>query len=69
MNFEELWKQVKGFSDIAKQFIPNALSDETKKKLENYSSEEIASIINNAVEEINRGSIETVDSLVRKQLV
>ena len=69
MSFEELWKQVKGFPEAAMQFIPNALNDETKKKLESYSSEEIASIINNAVEEINRGSIETVDSLVRKKLV
>ena len=68
MDFEELWRQVEGFPDTAMQFIPNALSEDTKKKLERYSPEEISEIVRSAVDEINGGSIETLDRLVLKLL-
>ncbi len=66
--FDELWKQVEGIPDGAKKQIPADLSDGTKRKLEKFSPKEIAGIINRAFEEINRGSVEGIDTLIRKMI-
>lgn len=66
--FDELWKQVEGIPAGAKKQIPDDLSDGTKRKLEKLSPKEIAGIINRAFEEINRGSVEGIDTLIRKNI-
>lgn len=64
--FEELWKQVEGIPNGAKKQIPRDLSERTKKKLEKLSPLEVSRIVNLAFEEINNGSIEEIDSLLRR---
>ena len=64
--FEELWKQVEGIPEGAKKQIPRDLSERTKKKLEKLSPIEVSRIVNLAFEEINNGSIEEMDSLLRR---
>lgn len=68
MTFEGLWKQVKGLPDTAMIQVPAVLSSATKKKLMQKKPEEVGRIISAAIDEINRGSVETVDALVRKRL-
>ncbi len=64
--FEELWKRVEGIPEGAKKQIPGDLSDRTKRKLEKLSPEKVSEIVNRAFEEINRGSVEGIDTLIRK---
>ena len=71
MTFDELWEQVKQLKvlpDAAIIQIPYILKDSTKKKLCKQSPQDVAEIITSAIDEINRGSVETVDALVRKRL-
>ena len=68
MTFDELWKQVKGLPDAAIKQVPNIISPDTKNKLVQKSPEEIGSIVSAAIDEINQGSVATVDTLVRKRL-
>ena len=71
MTFEELREkveQLKIIPDAGIKQIPAVLSVRTKKKLYNRPPEETASIIMNAIDQINLGSIATLDSLVWKQL-
>lgn len=68
MTFDELWEWVPGLSDIAKRQVPNALSLDTKRRLEQYSPFEIGAIVRFAIDEIEHGDTETVDEQVRKQL-
>ena len=63
--FEELWKQVEGIPEGAKKQIPGDLSDRTKRKLERLSPKEIEEAIDKAIEEINKGSVERIDDLIR----
>ena len=69
LTFDELWNIVPGLSNTAKTQVPNALSLDTKKKLERYSPFEIGAIVRFAIDEIENGSVETVDVLVRKQIL
>lgn len=68
MTFEELWTRVQGLPDTAKIQVPGVLSVATKKKLTKYSLEEVAVIVLAAIEEVNRGSVEPLDELIRKRL-
>lgn len=68
MTFDELWEKVPGISSIAKSQLPDAISPDTKKRLEILSPFEISGIVRFAIDEIERGSIEAVDSIIRKQL-
>lgn len=71
MIFEEYWAAVarlKALLDMAIQQLPGSLSNNTKKRLVRQLPEETARLINTAIEEVNRGSIESMDSLVRKRL-
>ena len=73
MTFEDLWEQVCSAFDLpegARVHLPTSLSDRTKaiilkKKL---SAEELADSIHNAINQINSGSVETIDDLVMKSL-
>lgn len=68
MTFEELWEQVSGLPDTAKIQLPRVLSIETKKKLEKKSPAEIGRIVAQAIEEVNNGSVEPLDTLIKNRL-
>lgn len=62
----EKWITTTSLRSTAKTQLPEALSPKFKKKiLERTDVEEIIAF---AIDEINRGSIETIDSFVRKRL-
>lgn len=71
MIFEEYWAEVEKLKLLPKmviQQLPSALSQETKKRLIRERPKEIAELINTAISEINRGSIESIGSLVQKRI-
>ena len=71
MTFEEYWREVKKLGilpSMAIQQLPSSLSTSTKKKLMKRKPEETARLLNTAVEEVNRGSVESIDSLSKKRL-
>ena len=71
MTFEEYWREVDKthlLPAMAIVQIPTSLSNSTKKKLMKKQPEETARLINTAIDEVNRGSIESIDSLVKKRL-
>jgi len=68
MTFEELWKQVSGLPDTAKMQVPRVLSDPTKKKLCKHSPEEVSRMVLDAIEEVNNGSVEPLDELIRERI-
>jgi hypothetical protein len=71
MTFDELWVEVEKLHilpEAAIEQVPQILSNETKKRLSRKSPEEVGRIIKEAIDEINRGSVETVDALTQKKL-
>lgn len=71
MTFDELWIEIEKLHilpDTAIKQMLQALSSETKKLLSRKTPEEASRILSEAIEEINRGSIETVDALTWKKL-
>lgn len=71
MTFEDYWTEVeklKALPKMAIQQIPSSLSARTKKRLMRKQPEETAAILNIAIEEINRGSVESIDDLVKTRL-
>ena len=69
MTFDELWSQVSGLPDTAIQQVPQALSIDTKKRLAEFSPEQIRDIISEAIDNVNHGSIQALDFLVKKRLI
>ncbi len=68
MTFEEMWSNVKGIPSDASKQIPSVLSDKTKNKIRNLEPKLVAKIVNEAIDEINNGSIERIDVLIRRRL-
>ena len=71
MSFEELLEQAcksASIPEMARLLLPSTLSDETKKAVMKLSPEELGAILKAAIDRINRGSVESVDALVRKQI-
>lgn len=71
MTFEELWELVGKMNVLSKEALrlaPDALSSKTKKRLCTKKPEEAAIIIQWAINQIDHGSIETVDMLVNRKL-
>lgn len=69
MAFEEYWDEVtklKNIPNTAIEQLPSTLSEKTKKKLMKRKPEESAEILEAAIDLINRGSVESIDSLIRK---
>ncbi|MCR5203650.1 MAG: hypothetical protein K6E47_01215 [Lachnospiraceae bacterium] len=66
--FEELWKQVEGIPAGAKKQILADLSYKTKRKMERRTPKEVEKAVVKAFEEINNGSIEPIDLLIRELL-
>ena len=70
-NFEVFWAEVerlKVFSKAAINQIPESLSNDTKKKLTFLRTDKAIDMILTAIGEIDHGSIETLDNLLRKYL-
>ena len=68
MTFDELWTQVKGLPDMAKLQVPDVLTVSTKRKLEQKTPEDIEKIVSAAIDEVNHGSVITLDELIRRRL-
>jgi hypothetical protein len=71
MTFDDLWDEIKkqkALPNTAIFQIPSIISDDTKKKLEEIGTEDSIRIIREALNEIDHGSIQTVDTLVRERL-
>lgn len=71
MTFEELWKLVGELNVLSKealQLVPSALSSKTKNRLCKKKPEEVTEIVQWAINQIDHGSIETVDALVNRRL-
>lgn len=67
--FEMLWKDVeekKLLSYDIIESIPRLITEKTKKRLIKKSPEEVVALIKSAIGKINAGSVETIDSLLRK---
>ena len=54
--------------DTAIDQLPSVLKNETKKQLCELNPVKSAHLLADAIEEINKGSIETLDALVNKRL-
>lgn len=71
MTFEEYWAEVeklKALPNTAIKQLPSSLSTETKRKLMEKQPEETVELLSKAIDEVNRGSVESIESLVRKRL-
>ncbi len=71
MTFDELWEKIselKTLPDTAIQQVPHILSDDTKKRIALKTPNEAVRILQETIEEIDHGSVEPVDALVRKRL-
>ena len=71
MTFEELLDQAckkASLPEMARLLLPSTLSAETKNLVLKLSPEEFGRILASAIDQINRGSVESVDALVRKAL-
>ena len=71
MDFEELLERAcesANLPEMARILLPSTLSEETKKLVLKLEPEEFGAILKAAIDQINQGSVETVDVLVRKAL-
>ena len=71
MDFEELLSQAcdsASLPEMARLLLPSTLNAETKNLVLKLTPEEFGRILASAINQINRGSVETLDVLVRKAL-
>lgn len=71
MTFEEYWAalaRLKVLPDMVIQQLPGSLSVETKKRLMKLEPEKTAQLMQEAIDEVNRGSVESIDILVKRRL-
>lgn len=71
MTFEEFWAEVEKLGvllDMAIVHIPNSLSNNAKKKLMKAGPQKSVEMLKSAIEEINHGSIKSIDEIVNKAL-
>lgn len=71
MTFEEYWAEVgklNALPELAIKQISSSLSAEAKTRLMKLKTEETVIILKAAIEQVNRGSVESVDSLVKRQM-
>lgn len=68
MTFDELWARVQGLPDTAKLQVPGTLSEATKKKLVRKTPEEVGKIVTAAIEDVNHGSVESLENLIKRRL-
>ena len=71
MTFDELMDaacESATLPNMARILLPSTLSGETKKAVMKLKPEELGLILKNAIDQIDSGSVESVDALVRKAL-
>ena len=68
MTFDELWKEISDLPEMAKIQIPGVLRESTKKKLARKKPEEVRQIVVAAIDEVNHGSVEPLDRIIRKKI-
>lgn len=73
MTFEELWEEIWQYCHLpsmAQEQLPKSLSEATIKRLmrSRMKPAEIAVVIEKAVNEIDHGSVETIDELIYSAL-
>ena len=71
MSFEDLLDQASKSAripEMSRILLPSTLSEETKKLVLKLEPEAFGAILKAAIDQINQGSVETVDVLVRKAL-
>lgn len=71
MTFEDYMSQIEQLHILpegAIPHIPRALSDDVKMRLMRLPPAEAAQVLKSAIDVINAGSVESVDSLTRKKL-
>ena len=69
MDFEELLNRAcdsARLPEMARLLLPSTLSVETKNMVMKLSPDEFGKILASAIDQINRGSVESVDALVRE---
>lgn len=57
-----------GLPNVAQEQIPESLSDETKKMILKLSVDELAVVLKRVVDEIDQGSVETIEKLMKMAL-
>lgn len=71
MTFDEYWVEVeklKALPSTAIKQLPASLSAETKKRLMKRRPDEAVELLIASISEIDHGSVESVDSLVKRRL-
>ena len=71
MTFDDYWIEIdklRVLPQMAIQQLPSSLSESAKKRLIKLRPEETAEMLNEAIDEINHGSVESIDSLIKKRL-
>ena len=71
MSFEDLLDQAcksVRIPEMARLLLHSTLSEETKKLVLKLEPEEFGAILKAAIDQIDHGSVETVDALVRKNM-
>ena len=68
MSFEGICAQVQGLPQEAINLVPEALTEDAKRRLSNKSPVEVAEIVTAAIEEVNHGSIAPLDTLIKQRL-
>ena len=68
MTFDEIWSQTQGLPKAAKQEVPWVLSEKTKRKLSMKSPAEVTVIVTESIKEIDHGSVERLDELIKKRM-
>ncbi len=68
--FEKLWLEIRKRKLLSYDIldsVPQLLGEKTKKKLIKKTPDEVVATIKTAIDKINAGSVETIDTLLRKQ--
>lgn len=71
MTFEEYWKQVEEtgiLPRVAVLLLPDSFSDELKEELMTKEPEDVAKTCQRVINAINAGSVETIETLLKKRI-
>lgn len=71
MQFEDLWEEVAKHNVLpraAVENVPDMLSETTKEKLMKLQPYEVCSIIKSSIDEIDNGTVVSLDSIVLKRI-
>ena len=71
MTFEDYWLQVKNEGILPSEAIkhlPGVFSDSMKRKMMHKKPQEVERIIQESIDEINKGSIDSVETILRRKL-